>query len=424
MEPIDGKRLVELAALALCVASSAAAQGSARSQVCDFAHAAPRDVGVDAAAVDSLVAAAKGAHSDALVIVKDGRVIREWYADSGRAPMDLYSGTKSIVGMLIVRLIEQGRIKSLDQPVAVFYPEWRQGQKRLITIRQLLNHTSGLQNVAWAGTEVDVAPDVVRLALAAELSSAPGTAASYNNKAIALLSGVIERAAGMPMDRYAMRELFAPLCIARPHWLRDDAGRPYGHTGLWLDALSSAKIGEVMLDTGTWHGRAVLSRGWVDSLVAQSSVFSARTGLLWWRLPQWTAYRLDSALLAGWLQDSAGRAFAAKLRPMMGRSFSEPEFNAALDDIFGAGRGRSAWDQQVIAHGLGGRRAVSGPLVAAYADGYLGQYIVVIPATHIVAARKVRPRDSHTSGDDWLEFPDVVVHLLGPPAAGTTPKPH
>src|SRR3546814_19063982 len=68
------------------------------------------------------------------------------------------------------------------QPVADFYPEWKQGQKQQITLRMLLNHSSGLQNARRADVEIYPAPDAIQLALAAELSSKPGTAASYNNK--------------------------------------------------------------------------------------------------------------------------------------------------------------------------------------------------------------------------------------------------
>ena len=83
------------------------------------------------------------------------------------------SATKSIVSLAIGRLIDSGKITSLDQPVSDFYPEWKQGRKKLITVRHLLNHTSGIQNPPIT-TEIYASPDFVQLALAAELCRRAG----------------------------------------------------------------------------------------------------------------------------------------------------------------------------------------------------------------------------------------------------------
>ena len=93
------------------------------------------------------------------------------------------SATKSVVALAIVLLLDEGKLASLDEPVSNIFAEWKQGRKRDITVRMLLDHTSGLQNVANAGEELEAAPDLVKLALAAELSSDPGTTFSYNTKA-------------------------------------------------------------------------------------------------------------------------------------------------------------------------------------------------------------------------------------------------
>ncbi len=105
-----------------------------------------------------------------------------WSFGNGEGPIEAMSATKSVVSLAIGRLIDDGKIKSLDQPVCDFYPEWKQGKKRQITVRHLLNHTSGLQNNPMA-TEIYDSPDFVQFALAADVSDDPGREASlYNNK--------------------------------------------------------------------------------------------------------------------------------------------------------------------------------------------------------------------------------------------------
>src|SRR5690606_13701260 len=86
-----------------------------------------------------------------------------------------------------------GRDRMIDLPVHTYYPEWRDGVKSRITIRHLLDHTSGLRTDQGTG-EIYASPDFVRLALDAEVTSEPGTVFFYNNKAVNLLAGIVERA--------------------------------------------------------------------------------------------------------------------------------------------------------------------------------------------------------------------------------------
>ena len=130
------------------------------------------------------------------MIVKNGRLVADWDFGQPRGPIEAMSATKSIVSLTIGRLIDSGKIKSLDQPVSDFYPEWKQGRKKLITVRHLLSQTSGLQNEPNTTVEIYPSPDFVQLALAAELSDDPGSRFSYNNKAVNLLAGIVQRASG------------------------------------------------------------------------------------------------------------------------------------------------------------------------------------------------------------------------------------
>ncbi|HGM5880867.1 TPA: serine hydrolase domain-containing protein, partial [Stenotrophomonas maltophilia] len=126
---------------------------------------------------------ARTAHSDAVLVRHDGKTLLELTPAGGADAVHLMSATKSVMALAIGLLLDDGKLASIDEPVSHLYPEWKQGQKRAITVRMLLDHTSGLQNVANAGEELEGAPDLVKLALAAELSHAPGSTFSYNNKA-------------------------------------------------------------------------------------------------------------------------------------------------------------------------------------------------------------------------------------------------
>ncbi|CRD51882.1 Putative penicillin-binding protein/beta-lactamase (fragment) [Stenotrophomonas indicatrix] len=94
---------------------------------------------------------ARNAHSDAVYIESGRGVLLQIAPAAGEDRIHLMSATKSVVALAIGLLLDDGKLASIDEPVSTVYPEWRQGRKRDITIRMLMDHTSGLQNVANAG---------------------------------------------------------------------------------------------------------------------------------------------------------------------------------------------------------------------------------------------------------------------------------
>src|SRR5688572_7519117 len=88
--------------------------------------------------LDSLMAQARASNSDGLVIIQYGKVIVEEYFDQPLTPTYIASISKALHSIAIIKLLSDKKIKSIDQPVADFYPEWRQGQKKDITLRMLL----------------------------------------------------------------------------------------------------------------------------------------------------------------------------------------------------------------------------------------------------------------------------------------------
>jgi CubicO group peptidase (beta-lactamase class C family) len=85
----------------------------------------------------------------------------------------------------------------------------------------------------------------------------------YNDAAVGLLSMVIAKAVGMPIDAFAKRELFGPLAINHFVWPHDADGYVQTHAGLQLRPRDLAKIARTMADGGRWRGRQVLSANWV-----------------------------------------------------------------------------------------------------------------------------------------------------------------
>jgi CubicO group peptidase (beta-lactamase class C family) len=338
------------------------------------AHAAATDPA--SAALHTLLDGARASHSDTMLVIRNGRVLGR-YDRSGRpaGPLELMSVTKSVVALGIGQLLDAGRIRSLDQPVADFYLAWRQGPKATITIRMLMDHTSGLADQPRTD-KVYAATDAVKLALDAPLVATPGKRWFYSNKAVNLLAGIIAKASGRPMDVFFRDGLFRTLGIHAGRWDGDAAGHPYVMAGLHLSATDLARLGELVAARGRWHGRQLISRRYLDQMLAPGAIDEC--GLLWWRERAWTHFAPDPAAFAKLRHVGVPEATVATLQKgLAGQHFdSDAAMRAGLARVLGA-RADDILRNQLIARGIGPYRLFKvsqGPVVAYEANGDGGQY--------------------------------------------------
>ena len=362
------------------------------------------------AALDALLEGAKAAQSDALYVLHDGKVLLDHATAGGRQPVEMMSATKSVVALAIGRLVTTGALASVDEPVHRFYPEWKQGRKQAITVRMLMDHTSGLQNVPRTDVEIYPAPDFVRLALAAELDAEPGKTFSYNNNAVNLLAGIVEKASGLKLDAYLQRELFAPMGIRAGQWTHDKAGNPHAMSGLPLLAADAAKIGELVRNGGQWQGRRLLSAQFVEQMLAVKA--PSQSGLLWWPRSSWQRIvaRADAAELLR--TSGVSEATRTRLAPLLARSYSgEMEIGMALAEAFGPD-----WQATVAAELARNKVALgqlfeseAGPVAMWAAEGYLGQHVIIVPEAKLVVVRQILEREDFQAA--W-NYPDILPRVL------------
>jgi CubicO group peptidase (beta-lactamase class C family) len=129
---------------------------------------------------------------------------------------DLASLTKPLVtGLLCARRIERGEIE-LDVPVAKYLREFARAGRVVMTIRNLLTHTSGLP--AWRPLRAltdDRRDRVLEMIAAEKLVHAPGAGVLYSDLGFITLGLLLERVAGESLSELARREIFAPLELQR-----------------------------------------------------------------------------------------------------------------------------------------------------------------------------------------------------------------
>jgi len=206
-----------------------------------------------------------------LIVSKDGKVIEETYFN-GKTENDLVnvqSVTKSIISLLIGIAIDEGYIINEDVKIHTYFPEESalfDEDKRKITIKHLLNHTSGLY---WNGYKEHnpflKSQNPIKYVLKKELKDLPGQTYNYNSGGTHILSAIIEKATGMTTLQFATEKLFLPLQISDLDWekLNDDISDGAGF-GLSMKPIDLIKIGELLLNNGSYNGENILSNKWCD----------------------------------------------------------------------------------------------------------------------------------------------------------------
>ena len=366
--------------------------------------------GLDLDALDALHMRAEETNSDALVILRNGKLVLEETFGTEPGPIESMSVTKSVVSLAVGHLIDAGTIESLDTPVHAFFPEWNQGSKKRITIRHLLTHSSGLQ-AGQTTEEIYASPDFVQLALCAELEWEPGDGFFYNNKAVNLLAGVVERASGTKLDEYLGEHVFAPLGIEDFTWTRDQAGNPHGMSGLQIRPVDLAKLGQLVLDEGRWGDRQVLSADWVRTSTRAQDLFG-RCGFLWWVTPESKSFVIDAFVLGKWREGGSDADFVSAMEPLLDRPLTGDELEEEIRTRLGS---RAVWNANTFERNLPDVRVLAGPSRVIRADGYLGQYVVVIPADDLVAVRMIRGDRWRRDDDSLKEFASLVDALVPAP---------
>ena len=161
----------------------------------------------------------------AIVVVRDGRIVHEHGVgvadDSGRlvtaqTPFVIGSLTKSLTALAVAQLAERGRI-DLDAPVRRYVPDFAVADPTAgatITVRQLLDQTSGLTTaagIAPLSSPATSLADQVRALASARPASAPGVAFQYSNANYVVLGRLIEVVSGLSYEAYMRANVFEPL---------------------------------------------------------------------------------------------------------------------------------------------------------------------------------------------------------------------
>jgi CubicO group peptidase (beta-lactamase class C family) len=262
--------------------------------------------------------------TDALVVAQDGHVILRYQRPGTATRFQVMSVTKSIASLVFGQLIDTG-VVNLDDKLSLFYPQWSGDPRGDITLRHVLENTTGLADEKTTEA-IYASGDFVAFALDAKLEHPPGTRFFYSNKAPNLLSGILRKVTGRELADVAREGIFAKIGISDVAWRADKAGHTQVMAGLILTAGDLTKLGELVLNEGAWCGQQIVSREWIQSSTRTLRYPGPPHGFLWWLQPKTVEYGFDEALFEDWAKTGMPQQLVEKFRPLHGRFFEKREF--------------------------------------------------------------------------------------------------
>jgi len=217
-----------------------------------------------------------------MLVMQNGRTIFEHYANGGSASgrWPIFSGTKSFWGIAALAAVREGLFK-LDDFVSDTITEWKSDpRKSRITIRQLLSQTDGIEGASrlQRASIRDRNVMAIRLPIVAE----PRSAFIYGPSHLQIFSELLRRKLkGRATTAYVEGHVLNRLGIGRLNYKKDSLGNPLLATGFELTAREWARLGELVLGRGNYHGRRIISADLLREAFAGSPA-NPSYGLTFW----------------------------------------------------------------------------------------------------------------------------------------------
>lgn len=248
-----------------------------------------------------------------MVVLKSGKTVYENYFNGCTADcrIHVYSVTKSILSILIGIAMDQGYIKSVNQKVLDFFPDYtvKRGEKTIqnITLEHLLTMTAPYKYRYAPYIKYFTSDDFVKFTL--DLLGGKRQIGEFFYTPLIgpdILSGILANSTGQSVFDFASENLFYPLGITVARsltfdtkeeqmafntstdisgWASDSAGTNTGGWGLSLSPADMAKIGQLYLNGGVWKGKQIISKGWIEESTKEHSRWKKCDlpyGYLWW----------------------------------------------------------------------------------------------------------------------------------------------
>ncbi|WP_430814301.1 serine hydrolase domain-containing protein [Carboxylicivirga sp. RSCT41] len=229
--------------------------------------------GVDIEGLKQFVDEQFNSTSRAVVIVKDGQLILEKYAEGidETTPLLGWSMTKTITAALTGILVKEGRL-NVDQDALI--KAWQDDERSVVTLNNLLQMSSGLiWNEDYSKTSLSdvsemlyIKDDMFQYASSPKLLSRPDSVWQYSSGTTNILSGILRQCFNNYQSYYQFpqKALFRKIGMEHSYIETDASGTFVGSSYGYCSARDWTRFGMLYLNNGNWYGEQILPEWWVQ----------------------------------------------------------------------------------------------------------------------------------------------------------------
>jgi len=229
----------------------------------------------------------------AYVIIKNDSIWFENYYNGFNkdSKSNSFSMAKSMISAMLGKAIMDGKIKSLDQPVSDFYPEYKDGLAAKMTVGDLSSMASGLN---WdesyyspfsITTRAYFYDDLEKMMLTVNVTEEPGQSYKYLSGNTQLLGMVIEKATGVKLSNYLSDSFWRPLGAENEAFWQIDSeeeGLEKAYCCVASNARDFARFGKLYKQHGKWNGKQLLDSTFIAKSIQPRFSKSPEYGYGWW----------------------------------------------------------------------------------------------------------------------------------------------
>lgn len=226
----------------------------------------PDTVGIESEKVEYLFDLAfQDQATQSAVLIKNGYIIKERYSESydQESYGTSWSMAKSFYAALIGISIDRGEINSLDDKVSD-YVDYYNDERSEITIRQILNMTSGLDFPKNEHESMFFRNDQIAYVKDVGVEKLPEQVFEYNNVNSMIVGEILKNATGISAEILLEDRIFKPIGIDKFTLWKDGSGNPMTYCCIDMSARDYSRFGLLFSRKGKWHNEQIISENYVN----------------------------------------------------------------------------------------------------------------------------------------------------------------
>ena len=221
--------------------------------------------------------------SSLLILHGDTIVLEKYWGDHNEESVsNSFSAAKTFVALLIGCALDEGKIKSLDEPIGNYLPAFNLGKKKKITIKHLLWMSSGLdwsesgKNPLSDNAASYYGTDLKQLVNDQEVKRKPGELFLYQSGNSQLLGFIVEKATGTQLSTYAEQKIWSKINTENnAFWSLDKKnGDEKSFCCLYSSTRDFARLGKLIGNYGKWNGEQIISEKYMRELTQPAPLYT------------------------------------------------------------------------------------------------------------------------------------------------------